>query len=118
MRSSSSIGSIGSTWRYAPAVQNDALFPEGVNVGVAQVLDGQGLRLVVWERPGILTKACGTGACVAAYAELKRGLVTSTRIAVHLPAGLLKIENADGDVAVMTGPVAFCCLGFIQGGKR
>ncbi|ANK94091.1 MULTISPECIES: diaminopimelate epimerase [Rhizobium] len=103
---------------HAPVVQNDPLFPEGINVDAAEVLDGRTLRLAVWERPGILTKACGTGACVAAYAALKRGLVTSTRIAVHLPAGLLKIEIANGDMAVMTGPVAFCCHGFIEGGKK
>lgn len=31
-------------------------------MGVAQVIDGHTLRLQVWERPGILTEACGTGA--------------------------------------------------------
>ncbi|WP_192924694.1 diaminopimelate epimerase [Sinorhizobium medicae] len=102
--------------RYAPMVQNDPLFPEGINVGAAEVIDPQTLRLAVWERPGILTKACGTGACVAAYAALKLGLVASSRIAVHLPAGLLEIEIVEGDMAVMTGPVAFCCHGFIRGG--
>ncbi|WP_292217092.1 diaminopimelate epimerase [Mesorhizobium sp.] len=103
--------------RYAPAVQNAPLFPEGANVGAAQVLDGHTLRLVVWERPGVLTKACGTGACVAAYAALRRGLVTSRKIAVHLPGGKLEIELLDGDKVRMTGPVAFCCHGFIRGGK-
>lgn len=101
--------------RFAPAIQNDPLFPEGVNVGVAEVLDGETLRLAVWERPGILTKACGTGACVSAYAALKRGLVTSDRITVHLPAGALEIQINDDDTAVMTGPVAFCCHGFVPG---
>ena len=104
--------------RFAPAVQNDPLFPEGANVGAAEVLDGQTLRLVVWERSGILTKACGTGACVAAYAARKRGLVTSTTVAVNFPAGTLEIELLDGDMAVMTGPVAFCCHGFIEGGTQ
>ncbi|MDX8455314.1 diaminopimelate epimerase [Mesorhizobium sp. VK9D] len=103
--------------RYAPAVQNDPLFPEGVNVGAAERLDEQTLRLVVWERPGILTMACGTGACVAAYAALRRGLVSWTTIAVHLPAGILEIELLDGELAVMTGPVAICCHGFIEGSK-
>ncbi|UCI32027.1 diaminopimelate epimerase [Mesorhizobium sp. B4-1-4] len=104
--------------RYAPAVQNDPLFPEGANVGAAEVLDERTLRLVVWERPGILTTACGTGACVAAYAARKRGLVTSTSIAVHLPAGKLEIELLGDDRVIMTGPVAFCCHGFIEGGKQ
>ncbi|MER8849118.1 diaminopimelate epimerase [Mesorhizobium australicum] len=103
--------------RYAPAVQNATLFPEGANVGAAQVIDKQTLRLVVWERPGKLTRACGTGACVASYAALKRGLVTSNKIAVHLPGGKLDIELLQGDTVCMTGPVAFCCHGFLGGGK-
>ncbi|MER8759795.1 diaminopimelate epimerase [Mesorhizobium sp. M0976] len=103
--------------RYAPAVQNNPLFPEGANVGAAEIVDERTLRLQVWERPGVLTKACGTGACVASYAALKRGLVTSKKIAVHLPGGKLDIELLDGDRIRMTGPVAFCCHGFIEGGK-
>ncbi|MCW0001508.1 diaminopimelate epimerase [Pararhizobium sp. YC-54] len=101
--------------KYAPAVQNDPLFPEGVNVGVAEVVDPQTIRLAVWERPGILTKACGTGACVAAYAANLRGLVKSPKITVHLPAGQLQIELIENDMVIMTGPVAFCCHGFIEG---
>jgi diaminopimelate epimerase len=49
--------------KLAPAIQNDPLFPEGVNVGV----DPGTIRLAVWERPDILTGACGTGG-------LRRGL--------------------------------------------
>ncbi|MFB0690334.1 diaminopimelate epimerase [Agrobacterium pusense] len=100
---------------YAPAVQNDPLFPQSVNVGVAQIVDSQTIRLAVWERPGILTKACGTGACVAAYAAKMRGLVSSSRVTVHLPAGQLQIELVENDMVIMTGPVAFCCHGFIEG---
>lgn len=102
---------------YAPAVQNDPLFPEGVNVGVAQVVDPQTIRLAVWERPGILTKACGTGACVAAYAAKRRGLMQSPKVTVQLPAGELQIELIDENMVIMTGPVAFCCHGFIEGMK-
>lgn len=100
---------------YAPAIQNHPLFPEGINVGAAQVIDSKTLRLAVWERPGILTRACGTGACIAAYAALKRGLVSAREIEVQLPAGALKIGINDDATAVMTGPVAFCCHGFVEG---
>ncbi|RVC64228.1 diaminopimelate epimerase, partial [Mesorhizobium sp. M00.F.Ca.ET.038.03.1.1] len=103
--------------RYAPAIQNDPLFPEGANVGAAEVVDGQTLRLVVWERPGMLTKACGTGACVATYAATKRGLITSKNVAVHLPGGSLTIELLDGNRVRMTGAVAFCCHGFVEGNQ-
>lgn len=99
--------------RWAPAVQNDPLFPEGINVGMVQVVDDHTLRLAVWERPGILTRACGTGACVAAFAARRRGLIDSRNVEVHLPAGVLNIELNDDDTAVMTGPVAYCCHGFV-----
>ncbi|KWV42309.1 diaminopimelate epimerase [Rhizobium altiplani] len=102
--------------RFAPAIQNDPLFPEGVNVGVAEIVDARTIRLAVWERPGILTKACGTGACVAAYAAHKRGLISTSKVTVQLPAGQLQIELIQDDMVIMTGPVAFCCHGFIEGG--
>lgn len=99
--------------RYAPAIQNDPLFPEGVNVGMAEVVDDHTIRLAVWERPGILTSACGTGACVAAFVALRRGLIERPDVDVHLPAGVLHIRVEADDTAVMTGPVAYCCHGFV-----
>jgi diaminopimelate epimerase len=98
---------------WAPAIQNDPLFPEGINVGVAQAVDPHTLRLAVWERPGMLTEACGTGACVAAFAGRLRGLLSGERITVQLPAGRLGITLLGDDRAIMTGPVAFCCRGYV-----
>lgn len=96
----------------APAIARDPLFPESVNVGVARVLDERTLKLAVWERPGMLTEACGTGACVAAYAGRMRGLLKGDDITVHLPGGTLHIHLLEDGRAVMTGPVALCCVGF------
>ncbi len=100
--------------QYAPAIQSDPLFPEGVNVGAAELVNESTIRLAVWERPGILTQACGTGACVAAFAARRRGLSTADHFTVHLPGGALTITLED-DMAVMAGPVAFCCTGFVEG---
>jgi diaminopimelate epimerase len=97
--------------RVAPAIQTDPLFPEGINVGAAQVTGPDRLRLCVWERPGILTEACGSGACVAAFAARARGLMKSSTITVDLPAGPINVQlNRDG-TATMTGPVAYCFRG-------
>jgi diaminopimelate epimerase len=98
---------------YAPAIQNNSLFPEGANVGVAEKIDERTLKLAVWERPGMLTEACGTGACVAAYAARLRGLITEDKVTVHLPGGSLVIKLLEGGRAEMTGPVAFCCFGYV-----
>ena len=48
-----------------PKLQKHPLFPQEANIGVAQLMDSTTLKLSVWERPGALTTACGTGACVA-----------------------------------------------------
>ncbi|MDW9924839.1 diaminopimelate epimerase [Sinorhizobium meliloti] len=101
----------------APPIHHSSLFSEGANVGAAEIVDDQTIRLSVWERQGIVTRACGTGACVAVYAATKRGLVSSRKVAVHLPAGKLDIELIEGDRALMTGPVAFCCYGYIAAGQ-
>jgi len=98
--------------RHGPAIQNDPLFPEGVNVGMASMTDARTIRLAVWERPGMLTKACGTGACVAAFAARRRGLSDAHRFTVHLPGGALDI-TLEGEMATMAGPVATCCRGTV-----
>jgi diaminopimelate epimerase len=98
----------------APAIQQNELFPNGVNVGLAEVIDGAGLRSVVYERGAGLTTACGSGACVAAYAALARGLTDERELTVSMPAGDVRIEISNDGVATMTGPVAYCFSGFIS----
>ena len=91
----------------APAIQKDDIFPNGVNVGVAQVLDPDKLRLKVYERGVGLTMACGSGACAAVFAAQQRGLLGSSPVDVELPGGIVTIEIRDDATAVMTGPVAY-----------
>ena len=97
--------------RLAPPIQDNPVFPEQVNVGVAQMLAANRLRLLVYERGAGLTMACGSGACVAHFAALSRGLTESRRMIVELPGGKLDIEILADDSAVMTGPVEFCFSG-------
>jgi len=96
----------------APEIQSHPLFPNQVNVGVAEMTSQDSMRLTVYERGAGLTTACGSGACVAAYAALVRGLTDSRAMTVEMPAGKMRIEiGADGS-AVMTGPVAWCFSGY------
>ena len=87
-----------------PLIEHHPLFPEGVNVGFAQVVARDRIRLKVWERGAGLTKACGTGACAALVAAARRGLV-DRKATLVLDGGELEIEwrEADGHVT-MTGP--------------
>ena len=86
-----------------PEIENDALFPEGVNVNVAHLAGENHLKLRVWERGAGLTRACGTGACATAVAAMRKGLVARTA-RVTLPGGDLMIEWQDDDHILMTGP--------------
>ncbi|WP_336979786.1 diaminopimelate epimerase [Brevundimonas nasdae] len=86
-------------------VEHHPLFPQGVNVGFANVLDRDHIRLRVWERGAGLTKACGTGACAALVATARRGL-TDRKATVVVDGGELVIDwNAATDHVLMTGPV-------------
>ncbi|MEO1044717.1 MAG: diaminopimelate epimerase [Pseudomonadota bacterium] len=95
-----------------PLIENDPLFPEGVNVNVARIADG-GITLRVWERGAGLTQACGTGACATAVAAIRRKLVTGP-ITVHLPGGPLTIAWAAGGDIQMTGPFATAYRGEVE----
>ena len=65
-----------------PTIENDAVFPERINVNVALRSRSDGIRLRTWERGAGLTLACGTGACataVAAIAEQARHIAGEGR---------------------------------------
>ena len=91
--------------RGAALVEHHPLFPEGVNVGFANVLAPDRIRLRVWERGAGLTKACGTGACAALVATARRGL-TGRHAVIEADGGELVIDwdEATGHV-FMTGPI-------------
>jgi len=97
---------------HAPAIQKHALFPDEVNVGVAQLVAPDRIRSKVYERGAGLTAACGSGACVALYAALMRGLTDSREATVSMPAGDVTIAIDDEGRATMTGPVEYCFAGY------
>ena len=98
---------------YGSELQNHPLFPQEANIGAAQLIDSKTLKLSVWERPGALTTACGTGACVAVGAAYRRGLTAEKQMRVIMPAGSVEIELKDDGIVVMTGPVEVCYTGFL-----
>jgi diaminopimelate epimerase len=88
-----------------PMIEHHPLFPQGVNVGFAEIMARDHIRLRVWERGAGLTKACGTGACAALVAAVRRRL--SDRVArVQVDGGDMTIEwRASDNHVIMTGPV-------------
>ena len=94
-------------------LERHPLFPERANIGFAQVLAPDRLRLRVWERGAGLTLACGSGACAALVNAHRRGL-TGRRATVQVDGGALLIEwRQDGHV-LMTGPVATAFTGAVD----
>ncbi len=97
-----------------PALEAHPRFPERVNVGFLQVVDRQHARLRVFERGTGETLACGTGACAAAVAGIRRGLLDSP-VKVSLPGGELEIRWAGpGEPVIMIGPTARVYDGVIR----
>ncbi|WP_428542873.1 diaminopimelate epimerase [Rhodopila sp.] len=88
-----------------PKLEHDPIFPQRANIGFAQVLDPETIRLKVWERGVGLTLACGSGACATLVNAHRRGL-THRRATVILDGGALDIEWRDDGNLLMTGPVA------------
>lgn len=98
--------------KYGPQLQKHQIFPEEANIGAAQMIDAKTLKLSVWERPGVMTNACGSGACAAVGAAHRRGLTQEKKMTVIMPAGSLTIEIGRDDVT-MTGPVELTFTGYL-----
>lgn len=96
--------------RLGPTIEHDPLFPDRINVNVAEVQSKDRIRLRVWERGAGLTRACGTGACATAVAAIRRGLVRSP-VAIDLPGGELVVAWSNGGPIRMTGPAAYVFRG-------
>lgn len=90
-----------------PRLQASRAFPQSVNVGFAQVVSPERIRLRVYERGAGETLACGSGACAAAAVLMRRGRV-AREVTVALPGGELQIAWPDDAAPLsMTGPAAF-----------
>ena len=87
-----------------PLIENHARFPKRVNAGFMQVLDRTHIKLRVFERGAGETLSCGTGACAAVVAGIRRGLLDDT-VHVATRGGALTITWAgDANPVLMTGP--------------
>ena len=87
-----------------PRIETHPRFPRRVNAGYMQIIDRANIRLRVWERGAGETLSCGTGACAAVIAGIRRGLVDSP-VRVATRGGVLTIAwGGDALPVLMTGP--------------
>ncbi|TAE33717.1 MAG: diaminopimelate epimerase [Alphaproteobacteria bacterium] len=76
---------VGALLEYSP------LFPERVNVTLAQCEDRDHIIIKTWERGAGETLACGTAACATMVAARRRSLIDDA-VRIDLPGGTLWIE--------------------------
>ncbi|MCW5221149.1 diaminopimelate epimerase [Verminephrobacter aporrectodeae subsp. tuberculatae] len=98
-----------------PLIANHARFAQRVNAGFMQIVDRGHARLRVFERGVGETLACGTGACAAAAAGIRLGLL-DPEVHVDMRGGRLSISwsGAAADSVFMTGPAATVFEGRIE----
>jgi diaminopimelate epimerase len=94
--------------RLGPLIECHPWFPRRVNAGFMQIVDRHAIRLRVFERGAGETLACGTGACAAVVAGIRRGLLDSP-VRVTTRGGDLSIAwegeaQHGGNAVMMTGP--------------
>lgn len=99
-----------------PLLENHPIFPDRANIGLAAVRAPDHIVLRVWERGAGITRACGSGACAALVAAVRREL-SDRKATVSLPGGDLVVEwrESDGHV-LMTGPVELEWDGVLEPG--
>lgn len=94
------VGSLG------PVVETHDRFPNRVNVGFAQVIDRQRIKLRVWERGVGETAACGSGACAAVAVHQRAGILDD-EVTVAVPGGELVITRDNDDGYTLRGNAVF-----------
>ncbi|WP_277186721.1 diaminopimelate epimerase [Caballeronia sp. BR00000012568055] len=90
-----------------PLIERHTRFPQRVNAGFMQIVDRHSVKLRVFERGAGETLACGTGACAAVAAGIRRGVLDSpVRVDTHGGTLTITWEGATDESAslFMAGP--------------
>ncbi|MBC7686247.1 MAG: diaminopimelate epimerase [Bdellovibrionales bacterium] len=97
-----------------PQIERHPHFPQKVNAGFMQVVNRSHIRLRVFERGAGETLACGTGACAAVVAGIRRGLLDSP-VRVSARGGELSVAWEGGAAPVfLSGPAMTVYEGTIE----
>jgi len=95
-----------------PRIENHEFFPKKTNVEFIRIINTTKIEMKVWERGAGITPACGSGACAAVFAGMKKGLLKN-EAEVIVPAGSLYI-SVNNYEATMTGPAEISYFGNIE----
>lgn len=101
--------------KIGPSYENHPLFPERINTEFANVIDGNTVKMRVWERGSGETWACGTGACATAVAACLNGHCNrDEEIRLMLRGGDLFITYKSDGTVLMRGPATTVFRGEID----
>ncbi|MEG1945748.1 MAG: diaminopimelate epimerase [Lachnospiraceae bacterium] len=87
-----------------PYVEGSKYFPNRTNMQICKVIDRENIVIEIYERGAGYTLASGTGACAAAAAAKRMGLVDE-KVKVHMQGGELLVEIGEEEEIYMTGTV-------------
>ncbi|MCI4661013.1 MAG: diaminopimelate epimerase [Neomegalonema sp.] len=100
--------------KLGPFIENHPMFPERTNVEFAHVIAPDEIRVRVWERGAGVTMACGSGACAAVVAGVRRELI-ERRATVWMDGGALDVEwREEDDCVYLTGPTQMVFAGVLS----
>jgi diaminopimelate epimerase len=102
--------------RLGPALERHPAFPSGTNVEFAEVLGGNEIQILIWERGAGPTMSSGTGSCAAAVVGAAFG-GSARDVRVTAPGGTQRVEWRDEGV-FLTGWAEIMLEGRWVGGIR
>ena len=88
--------------KFGPLIENDELFPEKVNVSIAEIDSESSISINVWERGAGKTLACGTAACAVTATAVKYKNFNN-QVEIKLPGGKLDILYKSESNIIMSG---------------
>lgn len=92
--------------KYGRLIETGKAFaPAGTNAEFVFVSGRHDLSMGVWERGVGVTSSCGSGACAAAYAAVKKNLVENP-VQVKVAGGILVVRAGEKKV-FLSGPVEY-----------
>ncbi len=91
--------------RLGPFLTAHPLFPQGVNVQLARVLEEGRVEILIWERGVGRTTSSGTSACAVAAACVHRGLMPPGNIQIRMEGGDFFVTVSGEGMVRLEGPV-------------
>lgn len=97
---------------HGPLIMQHENFPEQINVGFAEKVTDDFIRLRVYERGSGETLACGSGACAAAVVGMmQQGLARSVQ--VEQAGGVCQVSWLENGEVILDGPAKQVYAGFV-----